>query len=456
MKMKKILVRISLPLFAVCAFADASFAFDLSLLKNDKESESHAYNNAQRHFAKQRIKSDTADRAFTLLGETFNDLEKNGGLCDLTLYHTFISKLRQAELPSDRKAFQNILIVWRSDNLIDDLFYEIMTQIDTLDAAMNSSSYSYKILDPNEIRSAEQLLEEKKISNGNLSSIYQGLKGKTMDNPGCSVNIWRSITNQLAGPLKGSTSGKLRLMNIAARSNELISAGEFHLAEFYRERQVEGWDLTLGSYLNILNDSKNKSLPQKTTPADLKPNTLSSQRLNKFTNLTYRRSLFARFSSMQINMISDVLKKCFERMDATKTEVVFTFATGSETLPVSPMGQYYLARKLLRKDITDLRMSSFFGGTGISHEDLLAASLETGLINADMVEATLKLDDLWNPSIPAWKKIANYGFRVTGTATLFLPPPYNMISSIALVFLNGLIAQKTAKPGPGENPDDIF
>jgi hypothetical protein len=143
-------------------------------------------------------------------------------------------------------------------------------------------------------------------------------------------------------------------------------------------------------------------------------------------------------------------------MDATKTEVVFTFKEGSETVPVSPMGQYYLARRLLRKEMDDLNRSSFFQGAMVTHEDLVAVSLETGLINAEIVDSVLKIDDLWNPETPKWRKIANFGFQITGTATIFLPPPYNIISSIALVFIDGIIQRGIRKASQAEADYDFF
>jgi len=155
-------------------------------------------------------------------------------------------------------------------------------------------------------------------------------------------------------------------------------------------------------------------------------------------------------------MLSNLLKKMFDRMDATKTEVVFTFKTGSETLPVSPMGQYYLARKLLRKDMEELSRSSLFAGAQVTHEDLVAAALETGLINADILDSVLKIDDIWNPQVKPWKKVSDYGIRVVGTATLFLPPPFNIISSVALVFIDGLMSKNKTKSNQADASYDIF
>jgi hypothetical protein len=155
-------------------------------------------------------------------------------------------------------------------------------------------------------------------------------------------------------------------------------------------------------------------------------------------------------------MIEELLKKLFDRMDAKKAEVIFTYQSGSESIPVSPMGQYFLARKLLRKDIDDLNRSSFFAGSPVNHEDLVTAGLETGLLDREILDSVLKIDDLWNPEVKKWQKISNYAFRVTGTATIFLPPPYNVVSSMALVFLDGILMKNSRKASQADKDYDVF
>ena len=239
----------------------------------------------------------------------------------------------------------------------------------------------------------------------------------------------------------------VRYFNVAANTHKAISDDAFKVAEIFNNNNVQGWNITLSKYLKIISSVKG---------TNTKTNSLSSRFKNKKEKITYRKSLYYRFNAMQISMVSDVLKKMFDRMDATKAEVVFTFHSGTESLPISPMGQYYLARKLLKKDLYELSRSSFFGGAAITHEDLITAGLETGLVNSDMLDSALKIDDLWNPEVQQWKKIADYGFRVSGTATIFLPPPFNVISSIALVFIEGLVYRKSNNSNQSDNSYDFF
>lgn len=490
MKYKKISINTQ----ALCALAlllsTSSFAFDLNFLKNDKEARSHAYNSMDLRSSKRKVGLPTGDtisaRAFKLLGESFNELEKKKSLCDMPLLQNFLAKLEAANISTRHDTIVDLLITWRSQDLIDDIFFEVMEQVSYLNEV--SLGFSPAKIRKSEIKRSEKLLTSKKIKDEDLAAVFGDLWRNNINNMGCSIDAWMGISKKLGfSALKPS---KLRLYHIAGsqkniiteeayqqavidkqngeitqedfdriaelRNKKILPEDTFALVELFSTAGVQTWGTSLSKYLRIMKDAKNKSRVGPVKEIDLLPNALSSKLKDKKDKITYRQSLYYRFNSMQIGMISDVLKKMFERMDATKTEVVFTFANSSETIPVSPMGQYFLARKLLRKDLLELSRSSFFGGGAITHEDLIAAGLETGLVNVDMLDSALKIDDLWNPEVKQWVKIANYGFRVTGTATLFLPPPYNVISSIALVFIEGLVQRKASNRNTTDTEYDFF
>jgi hypothetical protein len=159
-------------------------------------------------------------------------------------------------------------------------------------------------------------------------------------------------------------------------------------------------------------------------------------------------------------MMSDLLKKSFERMDATRADLVFTRGDQSEVIPLSPMGQYYFARKLLKKAIDDLNRSSLFAGSPFSYEDVVTASLETGLIQSNLISEVLKIDDLWNPSVNSWSKLSRFLLRVSGNANVFVPPPYHLISALALMVVEVVVAQRanqrSGSSGTGDSTYDPF
>jgi len=357
-----------------------SNAFEMHLLKNDKEAVSHAYSWLE-HKRAERNAGSSVDQLFDLLGDSLNALETK-----------------------------------------------------------NTQS--------------QKLMEEKRITNFDLSMIYADYKNRTTFQSGCAINRWPGTAAQLT-EISGIGNG-VRLLNVAALQRGVINHDEFELIESFRNAEIADWNIDLSKYLRLIKEIKNKSLGEQPHASSFLPNSLSSKIRNKKQGITYRQSLYYRFNTSQINMIEEVLKKTFQRMDATKAEAVFTYKDGVEAIPFSPMGQYFLARKLLRKDLEDLNRSSFFAGVPITHEDLVTTALETGLVNSEILEAVLKIDDLWNPEVKKWQKISNYAFRVTGTATIFLPPPYNVISSMALVFLDGMIDRKSRKPSQADQDYDVF
>jgi hypothetical protein len=426
-------------------------AFEIHLLKNDKEAVSHAFSWLE-HRRAERQASSSDEQAFDLMAQSLNEIETDRQLCETALVKSFSSKLIASGISPSSQHLHHLLILWRSKNRIDDLFFEIFEQgIETLD---RFGRFRLKQPEPYEIRESIRLLQEKNISSFELSLIYSDFKNHSIDVPGCTIQRWFKAYDELTA-LAGEEEG-IRLLNIAALQNGIIAPTEFALVEQYRTTGVESWNLELSRYLQNIKEIKNKSLGINPHGSAFLPNPLSSKIKDRKSGITFRQSLYYRYNSIQIRMIEDLLKKTFNRMDATKAEVIFTYKEGFETIPFSPMGQYFLARKLLRKDMDELNRSSFFAGVPVTHEDLVTAALETGLINGEVLDSVLKIDDLWNPEVKKWQKISNYAFRVTGTATIFLPPPYNVVSSMALVFLDGMIDRKSRKPSQADQDYDVF
>ena len=125
---KKIITRSSFLLFIVWILSSTSFAFNLDLLKNDKEAESHTYSSHELKKSQQRLTQlggaeVVSKNAYLALGQAMNELEEKNILCDLNLVRLFQTKLEANQVPGDLNTIKNILIFWRSQNLIDDLFF---------------------------------------------------------------------------------------------------------------------------------------------------------------------------------------------------------------------------------------------------------------------------------------------------------------------------------------------
>jgi hypothetical protein len=120
------------------------------------------------------------------------------------------------------------------------------------------------------------------------------------------------------------------------------------------------------------------------------------------------------------------------------------------------MGQYFFARKLLLKEMQELNRSSLFQGVEFGFEEVIAAALETGLVGENMLSEVYKIDDLWNPNVAPWEKVSGLALRVSGSATVFLPPPFNVVGSLAILVIEGLIENRHRGLSQGRDGYDPF
>jgi hypothetical protein len=154
--------------------------------------------------------------------------------------------------------------------------------------------------------------------------------------------------------------------------------------------------------------------------------------------------------------MSQLIEKTAKRMDAKEVHLYFQFDdanTENEIYIFSPMEQYRVALKLLRKDMAQLRRSETFINSDVQYEDIIASAYETGIITSKELNHVLGFDDLWNPKVSKWRGLANFTLNIAGTAAFFLPAPWNYISAIGLIFTQTAIAggQRNTNPEDNEN-----
>jgi hypothetical protein len=79
---------------------------------------------------------------------------------------------------------------------------------------------------------------------------------------------------------------------------------------------------------------------------------------------------------------------------------------------------------------------------------------------SNLISEVLKIDDLWNPSVNPWSKLSRFLLQVSGSANVFVPPPYNLISALALMVVEGVITrnanQRRVSSGTGDSTYDPF
>jgi hypothetical protein len=154
-------------------------------------------------------------------------------------------------------------------------------------------------------------------------------------------------------------------------------------------------------------------------------------------------------------MLADIINKTAKRMDAHYVSINFQYTntpdSEREIYVLSPMERYRLSIKMLRKDIGEVMRSELFKNTSVEYEDLVTAAYETGLIKSEELDMILRFEEFWNPKQEKWKVYANFAFTILGTASFYLPPPYNVIGAIALVVTQTQIDKKQQKPDADDN-----
>ncbi len=428
-------------------FISPAKAFEISKLKNTKEAVTHAFSKSHEAAALARGGKD-ADAQFRALGVSLNRLEAEKGLnCDFEIFDSFINELQKMQLPFDEESLSDAFVIWRSRGWIDDLFYEAMLEVSQARARLVQFRTA-------RVRRREQTEVDRLRSMPDdpaqlaLKSIYLRFQGSSLSAPGCARERYFKHPEIS------------RISNLLAHQSGWIKSEVLDLLEGFGSIGVTEWEISLASYLKVLTQVKDRSKGLDPGTSDLGPNEFSSSFRYRNSNFTYRKTLYSRFDAIQIIMMSDLLKKSFERMDATRADLVFTRGNQSEVIPLSPMGQYYFARKLLKKSIDDLNRSSLFAGSSFTYEDVVTASLETGLIQSNLISEVLKIDDLWNPAVNSWSKLSRFLLQVSGSANVLVPPPFNLISALALVVVEGVVArrihQRNGNAGTGDSTYDPF
>lgn len=269
---------------------------------------------------------------------------------------------------------------------------------------------------------------------------------------------------QLVGAVKTAKGRKMKRKDLREKVDSLAKdkndqGGARYLAvqiEWLRALEAANYDgetsFSLGPVLSQVADAKDSS--PRADPTD-KPTKVMSKKKKKTGGLSNRLALYAKYNSLQINMLADEFKKFTERMDLLTAEasVVIKYKDGreDEVYNLSPQEQYRMAAKMLHKEIEELKLSGIFAGKSPTFDDVIVASVETGFIHASELDAAMGVDDVWNPKVSGWTKFVSILKKYGSTALVLIPTPYTFWASLAITLAETLISKKTS--GPGEADD---
>lgn len=416
-------------------------AFDIRVIANNKEAVSRAMERITfeelNEFDAWLINTSLTEeqlkeKSKAVLANAMNVFEKWEGQCDLGLATLLKNEATKNSLISKDEELKYLLIFMRKQNLVDDLLFKLMLDSSDVNFAIKKAEKKGSPLRPLNLHTD--------LNAGvNLEKVYANFKTYPDEVNKCSLDEFAIIANAV----KTKSSRELSKLNFLALRKNLISLSTYHRLETIRRKKVLDWNLSTEGYFEVVRNAKDKLSKNLEASTD---NKFNQRLVNKKKQLTERGYIYSNFDSTQVMMLSGVLEKAAKRMDAKEVTLNFRFTNDpnseTETYIFSPMEQYRAAINMLKKDIAELRRSEVMGGKSISFEDVITSAFETGFIKSEELNYVIAFEELWNPQVPGWRSYANFAFNLVGTATFYLPAPYNVLGAIALIITESKIMKK--------------
>lgn len=444
--MKKFVLLIATALFAL---TDA-MAFDVRLLANNKEAYSRELSQNDMHdsviWAKQhKLGADLKARALQALQQTFNEMERIDTNCELGLVARLQLDARNLGIIKNNSEVMDLIVYLRSQDMIDDILFRLLR-----DSANISSDF---LQAGNGIRSSRPMnLYTRQNSGVDLEKIYAPFKKFPDDVTSCAFDALWNLQSNITYKSSKDRDSQLAKLNYMAMSHGVIDTVTFNKIETMRKMKVLEMPIFFKRYADVVNNAKDKL----TKNPELKSlNDFSVEYVSRRDKLTQRGNLYRTYDSTQIMMLAQIIEKTAKRMDAKQAHLYWQYTDDPngehEIYVLSPMEQYRAAIKMLRKDMAEVMRSDAFRGTGLEYEHLIAAAYEAGFIKSEELDYVLKFEELWNPKQPKWKVYANFAFSLAGTASFYLPPPWNIIGAIGLVLTQSRVINNDQQPDPDDN-----
>lgn len=429
-----------------------AFSIDLTKLQSNKERGSnyitYGENDKLRkwisnhHFSIEKIRSLSQE---ILLNST---KDKNKG-CDLEFNEVITDQIIKSELVNNKDEIVVFFNFLRSQNYIDDIFLNLLKKNYKISKKIEAH------LNDNLPLIAPPFIYIKDHENIKTEELFSYFAKKNNRKSKCIFNEYKNLAEDLGYINSRHLNYQLIKLNYRALIEDVIDLQTYNTLEVLRKSKVATEALYLENYFEKLENVKDLNIK------DIKTDTASipKHKISIFRKLTNREKIYNKFNSAQMVLLSDILDQTSKRINAKSSKLDFEFENDvHDTYVLSPIEQYRASLRLLRKEISTAERSELFKGSKIEYTDIVAAAFETGVISASQIEYVLKFEDLWNPKTPAWKSYVNLVFGITGTASLYLPPPWNVIGALALVITQAKVNELIDKNNNSrnDNPNSIF
>jgi hypothetical protein len=451
----------------------AQYSMDkISNLRNDKEVIIRSIKKSERLKIASKfpstIENAETTNVFYLTLKEF--LEREDKQCELKLIELIKKNFEAAKLDSSEEGLQDLFKMFRITHAIDDIFYDILT-------SLNKDYASLAELKLDRKRLQVTLKHKKLINKNNVKELFSGFSEWPDESSRCVYKEYIYIKSHIFNKNEklSQRDKHFKILTKKALDEKVIDIETFNKLEFLRTKStVNTRNYWLADYFKVIFNAKNKMRPINATYVvkNLEDESdYSTERVKRFSRITRRKLLYKKYDETQIILLAQILQKASRRMGADPDTISlppritqeFSILndqgereTYVEQIELDPQSQYNLARRLLRKDMTDLQMMDVFVGKQITHEDIVMAAFETGYITLEDIEYVVKYDDLWNPNKTSFEKIVGFVGTIAGVSTIFLPPPWNITISIAIGVIEGLILGTQKNGAENDNPSTFI
>lgn len=379
--------------------------------------------------------------ALLTLSDTFNEMERIDTNCELGLVTRLAMDAKKHSAINNESELGNFIVYLRSSNLIDDILFKMLIQSKNIkmDFDLNAN-----------LRAPAKPVNLITVQNAkvDLMKFYAPVKNWPDDIKICSLDTYFEMTTKITSKSTKDRDLQMHKLNYLAFRNNVIDLKTFNKLEILRRRQVLEWDIYFKRYADIINNAKDKLT---NSPEIQAKHDFTVEYVSRKERLTHRTNLYRTYNSTQVMILAQIIEKTAKRMDSRRVSLNWQYTEDpngeTEVYIFSPMEQYRASIRMLRKDMAEVMRSEAFKNTGLEYDHLIAAAYEAGFIKSEELNYVLQFEDFWNPKTPKWKAYANFALSLAGTAVFYLPPPYNIVGAIGLIFTQTKIVK-------GQQPDE--
>lgn len=401
-------------------------------LRNDREGVSYYSTKTHQTAMRKALKKLDGLSFIRSFSETLKTTEPEK-LCAINLYQSFEQKV--LEIDSEFKEMEGAILYLRSQNEFDDVVTDLLLNAHEF--------YSTKISLP---KSQHALTLPKKQIRAQLLRLIDEFKKKLSKT--CLDEAYFNLFQESLKIDKTLKTHHFEALFVEAFKNRLIDFDTYVALEKARVIKLEEQKLSLRSYYK-----KRLSLRIQYPLRDpLETSTFVTSESKKL-KLSRRQKLLNEYSDLQIILMANIIKKLKSRIESPKAEIlIYNRENEKETISLEPLERFRLAIKLLRKEMAELVLNTYFSGRAPDYMDLMVASYEVGIIPASELEEISSLEEIWSPEKTLWEK-SQLWVRTFGTVlTIAIPPPYGFIPVLAIV----VIEMTARKNNTNDDPTVIF